>query len=63
VSYNNTYDSKSGSSKNKIPLEQILEILKIKGKTKINEKDYNFFNAGKTNFKNHKEYLFLTKVN
>ena len=63
VSYNNTYDSKSGSSKNKISLEQILKILQSKGKTKICEKDYNFFNAGKTNFKNHKEYLFLTKVN
>jgi adenine-specific DNA-methyltransferase len=63
VSYNNTYDSKSGSSKNKISLERILEILKSKGKTKICEKEYSFFNAGKTNFKNHKEYLFLTKVN
>lgn len=62
VSYNNTYDSKSGSSKNKITMEQILEILKSKGKTKINKKDYNFFNAGKTNFKNHKEYLFITQV-
>ena len=63
VSYNNTYDSKSNSSKNKITLQGIEEILTSKGKTKIFEKDYRHFNAGNTNFNNHKEYLFVTRVN
>jgi len=62
VSYNNTYDSKSNSSRNKITLQEIEKILKDKGKTKIFEKNYRHFNAGNTNFNNHKEYLFVTKV-
>ena len=62
VSYNNTYKSKSSSSKNKITLEQILSTLKKKGKTKTFKKKHNYFNAGKTNFDNHYEYLFITKV-
>ena len=62
VSYNNTYNSKSGSSKNKITLEEIREILNKKGTTKEFAKDYRFFNAGKTDLKNHQELLFITKV-
>ncbi len=62
VSYNNTYDSKSNSSKNKITLQEIEKILQKKGKTKVFEKEYRHFNAGNTNFTNHKEYLFVTKV-
>ena len=62
VSYNNTYDSKSSSSKNKISLEEIQSILDAKGKTIVHSKDYKFFNAGKTDFKNHQEMLFVTKV-
>ena len=63
VSYNNTYDSKSNSSQNKITLEEIKNILTKRGKTKIFEKDYRHFNAGNTDFNNHKEYLFVTYVN
>ena len=63
VSYNNTYDSKSNSSQNKITLEEIKAILSQKGKTKIFEKNYRHFNAGNTNFNNHKEYLFVTDTN
>jgi len=63
VSYNNTYDSKSNSSKNKITLAEIKNILTEKGETKVFEKDYRHFNAGNTDFKNHKEYLFVTTVN
>ena len=63
VTYNNTYNSKSSSSKNKIKLEEILESLNKRGKTKVFESDYRFFNAGKTDFPNHKEYLFITEVN
>lgn len=62
VSYNNTYHSKSSSSRNKISLEQITSILNKKGDTKIFEHEHPFFNAGKTEFDNHKELLFVTKV-
>ncbi len=62
VSYNNTYESKSNSSRNKITLSQMNETLVSKGSTEIFEKDYRHFNAGNTNFNNHKEYLFVTKV-
>lgn len=62
VSYNNTYESKSNSSKNKITLKDIEKILNTKGKTKVFEKSYKHFNAGNTNFNNHKEYLFVTST-
>lgn len=62
VSYNNTYESKSNSSKNKITLFDIEEILKHKGETKVFEKNYRHFNAGNTDFNNHKEFLFVTKT-
>ncbi|MDE0518075.1 MAG: Dam family site-specific DNA-(adenine-N6)-methyltransferase [Bdellovibrionales bacterium] len=62
VSYNNTYTSKSKSSKNKISLEEIQNILSKKGQTRIFEKNYRYFNAGNTKFNNHKEYLFITNV-
>lgn len=62
MSYNNTYNSKSNSSQNKITLEEIKKILVRKGKTKIFEKKYRHFNTGNTEFKNHKEFLFVTKV-
>lgn len=63
VSYNNTYNSKSNSSENKISLENMEEILQNKGKTKVFECSHKFFNTGKTEFDNHKELLFITKVN
>ena len=62
VSYNSTYNPKSNSSQNKITLEEIRNILNKKGETKVFEKDYRHFNAGNTNFDNHKEYLFVTKT-
>lgn len=63
VSYNNTYTSKSNSSKNKMTLEEIKAILETKWKTEIFEQDYKCFNAWNTDFDNHKEYLFVTKIN
>lgn len=63
VSYNNTYNSKSNSSENKIKLETIEEIMNKKGKTKVFECSHRFFNTGKTEFDDHKELLFITKVN
>lgn len=62
VSYNNTYNSKSSSSENKIKLEEIEEVLNKCGDTKVFTHSYNPFNAGKTDFADHKEYLFVTKV-
>lgn len=62
VSYNNTYKSKSSSSANKIKLEQIETALKRCGTTKVFQHAHNPFNAGKTEFEDHKEYLFITKV-
>ena len=62
VTYNNTYNSKSSSSQNKIKLEEIKKSLNKRGVTKIFESDYKFFNAGKTDLPNHKEYLFITEV-
>lgn len=62
VTYNNTYVSKSSSSKNKISLEQLADTLSSKGKLEIKEKLHTQFNAGKSNLKDHKEFLFLVKV-
>lgn len=62
VSYNNTYNSKSSSSKNKIALEDIKCILENKGTVSIFEKQHQYFNAGKTDLPNHKELVFITKV-
>jgi adenine-specific DNA-methyltransferase len=62
ISYNNTYESKSSSSRNKIKLEEIKEICEQKGKVEILEMQHKFFNAGNTDFGNHKEFLFLVEV-
>jgi len=62
VSYNNTYASKSGSSRNKITFEQILQTLATYGEVKTFSKGHKFFNAGKTAFADHKEFLFVVKV-
>lgn len=62
VSYNNTYDSKSGSSKNKITLEALRSILEQRGPTTVYDCAHKCFNTGKTDFINHKELLFITEV-
>ena len=62
VSYNNTYKSKSSSSRNKIEIDEIKKILSQKGKIKIFEKSHQYFNAGKTSFSDHKEFIFIVKV-
>lgn len=62
VTYNNTYKSKSSSSRNKITLNELTTILKQKGPTKVFSKEHRFFNSGKTTFNDHKEVLFITKV-
>ena len=55
VSYNNTYKSKSKSSKNKIKYEELIEILNGVGKTKIFDTIY------KVNGKIYQEWLIITK--
>ena len=62
VSYNNTYNSKSSSSENKIQLDDIKRILNKLGPTEVFEHSHQFFNAGKTEFDDHKELLFVTHV-
>ena len=62
VSYNNTYNSKSNSSENKIRLSQIKYLLDCCGTTTVYEHKHQAFNAGKTEFEDHKEFLFVTKV-
>lgn len=62
VSYNNTYHSKSGSSRNKITLDEIRAALEKRGSVSVYEKPYRFFNAGKTELDDHKELVFITKV-
>lgn len=62
VSYNNTYESKSNSSKNKMTLDDIENILSAKGNVQKFETSHNFFNAGKTDFSDHKEFIFIVQV-
>lgn len=62
VSYNNTYTAKSSASNNKISEEELIEILKNKGKVSVEEIKHKFFNAGKTNFNKHVEKLYICEV-
>ena len=62
VSYNNTYHSKSSSSENKIKLEQLEDVLSKCGETQIFNHEFKAFNSGKTEFDDHREYLFITEV-
>ena len=62
VSYNNTYIPKSNSSRNKIEYNTIIEILESKGQLTVFDKQHRFFSTGKTDFKDHKEFLFVVKV-
>ena len=62
VTYNNTYASKSSSSQNKISLEQITQILESQGITHKYEFDFRAFSTGKTEFKNHKEMIFVCEI-
>ena len=62
VSYNNTYHSKSTSSENKIKLEQLEEVLRKCGRTQVFNHEFKAFNSGKTEFDDHREYLFITEI-
>lgn len=43
-------------------LEDIKRILEMCGETRVYEHSHSAFNTGKTEFKDHKELLFITKV-
>lgn len=62
VSYNNTYTAKSSASNNNISEAELFSILSKKGAVKRQEICYKFFNSGKTNFNNHKEYIYICRV-
>ena len=61
ISYNNTYNSKSNSSRNKIQLNEITNILSKYGEVKRISRKHKAFNTGKTDLPNHKEFLFILK--
>ena len=63
VSYNNTYNARSSASNNKITEKQMENILLRKGDIVEKKRiDHKFFNSGKTDFKEHKEFLYVCKV-
>jgi len=63
MSYNNTGESKDGRSNARISDEEILQILKAKGKVEIFEKNYQAFTTGKSNGDGHTERVFYCNVN
>lgn len=62
VSYNNTYNARSGASNNKIQEQELMDILQAKGETRRIDIAYKAFNSGQTDLANHKEYLFICNV-
>lgn len=62
VTYNNTYNPKSSSSRNKIEIEDMEQILNEKGDFKKISIGHSYFNAGKTEFNDHKEYVYIVEV-
>lgn len=63
VSYNDTYNSSSSSSNNKIKYDEIVSTLESKGNVKVNDITHSHFNAGNTKVNNNVEYLFVCEVN
>lgn len=62
VSYNNTYKAQSVASNNKISIEEMKNIFSNNRNLKINEIAHQSFNSGKTDFKNHIEYLYISEI-
>ncbi len=62
VSYNDTYNSTSNSSNNKILYDDIVKILSQKGTLTIDKVKHKHFNAGITKLNNNLEFLFVCKV-
>lgn len=61
VSYNNMGQKGDGRSNAKISDEEIIDSLRKKGEIKVFYTDFQYFTAGKTQLKDHKERLFLCK--
>ena len=62
ASYNNTGDSKDGRSNARISDNDILRILKNKGKVEVFERDYKAFTTGKSNGDGNAERIYYCKV-
>lgn len=62
VSYNNMAKKGNGRSNAKISNKEIIEILSSRGEVKRFELPFQAFTAGKTDIKNHKEFLYLVEV-
>jgi adenine-specific DNA-methyltransferase len=62
VSYNNTGESKDDRSNARIKDEDIIKILKSRGKTKVFEKYYPAFTTGRSNSDGHTERVFYCKI-
>lgn len=59
LSYNNTYNKGDYRSNAKISDNDIMRILRNRGKVKVFSENYKLFNAGKSNIKDNRERLFL----
>ncbi|MBD9714293.1 MULTISPECIES: Dam family site-specific DNA-(adenine-N6)-methyltransferase [Enterococcus] len=62
VSYNNMAKKGNSRSNAKISNEEIITSLKKRGHVKVFETDFNAFTTGKSQITNHKELLYLCKV-
>ncbi|MEK5104953.1 DNA adenine methylase [Cytobacillus sp. FSL M8-0252] len=62
VSYNNMAQKGVGRSNAKISAEEIVEILKMRGKVSIFDTDFQAYTTGKTNIEDHKEILYLCEI-
>lgn len=63
VSYNNMGEKGAGRSQAKISDQEIIDILTKKGEVSIFEEKFQFFTTGKSKIEDHKERIFLCKVN
>lgn len=62
VSYNNMAQKGNSRSNAKISNEEIISSLEKRGKVTVFETDFNAFTTGKSKIKNHKELLYLCKI-
>lgn len=62
VSYNNMAEKGNGRSNAKISNEEIIQILKKKGKVKVFETSFQAYTTGKSFIDDHKEILYLCEV-
>jgi adenine-specific DNA-methyltransferase len=63
VSFNNMAQKGVGRSNAKISAEEIIETLRTRGEVETFELAFNVFTTGKTKIDDHKEILYLCKVN